>query len=162
MSRGFVLELLDPDQGEALQTWELDGGTEISIGRARECDIQVGSKYVSRLHARIVPKEVGWMLIAESSQGVLIDEMPSGDQTLDDGAVLRLGSAGPMLRFKRTPDKDFAKDATIVITADEMKGLQLDEQERDREVAEVVESDFFQELKEKAEALRRGRFQSGE
>jgi hypothetical protein len=153
----YRLELLDADQHHALQAWPLDARRELSLGRARTNDIVLASPLVSRQHARMRFVEGCWVIEALSELGVLWRGGLRSRVALDPGIPFSLGEHGPRLRLVTvavTLD-DFDAGSTIRFRPQQPLGsLVLDTSRRDREVAEIVESDFFRHLEKRAGRLR--------
>jgi hypothetical protein len=149
------LELLDADQHHALQAWTLDNGRELSLGRARTNDIVLASPLVSRQHARIRFVDGCWLIEAVSELGVWWRGGLRSRVALEAGIPFALGEHGPSLRLSRIQTiDDFDAGSTIRFRPENLGILQLDTARRDREVAEIVESDFFRHLESRAGKIR--------
>lgn len=150
-----LLELLDADQHLALQVWPLDPAVEVTVGRARTNVVMLASPLVSRQHARMRFVDDCWVIEALSELGVWSRGGLRSRLALEDGAVFSLGEHGPVLRFKEVAErKVFDAEATIRARPESLGILVLDAGRRDREVAEIVESDFFRHLEQRAGTLR--------
>lgn len=149
-----LLELLDADQHRALQVWPLDSGRELSLGRARTSDIMLASPLVSRQHARLRFVESCWVIEAQSELGVWWRGGLRSRVALEEDVVFNLGEHGPSLRLTRAAPQEFDAGATIRVRSDSLGILTLDKARRDREVAEIAESDFFRHLEARAGKLR--------
>lgn len=151
----FVLELLDSEAGHVLHVWELGDGSSFQIGRARDCDVVLSSPVVSRAHACLHGDEQGWELSAISRAGVFVDGVRTEHLRLEDGLVFQLAERGPLLRFRSGIDSEAGSvNQTICFDTARTPLLMLDEAQRDREVAEIADGDYFQELQRKAARLR--------
>lgn len=151
----FVLELLDSEAGHVLHVWELGDGSSFQIGRARDCDVVLSSPVVSRAHACLHGEEQGWELSAISRVGVFVQGVRTEHLRLEDGLVFQLAERGPLLRFRSGIDSSLGSaDQTISFDSTRTPLLILDEDQRDREVAEITEGDYFQDLQRKAARLR--------
>jgi hypothetical protein len=149
------LELLDADRHHALQAWPLDAGREVNLGRARTNDIVLASPLVSRQHARMRFAEGCWMIEALSELGVWWRGGLRSRIALESGVAFALGEHGPSLRLVRVaPLEDFDAGATMRFRPENLGVLMLDSARRDREVAEIAESDFFRHLEQRAGRLR--------
>jgi FHA domain-containing protein len=150
------LELLDADLHHALQAWPLDANRETSLGRARSNDIVVASPLVSRLHARMRFVESCWVIEALSELGVWWRGGLRSRVALEEGVAFALGEHGPRLRLTRVAplEDDFDAGATMRFRPQTFGVLVLDAARRDREVAEIVETDFFRHLERRAGELR--------
>jgi pSer/pThr/pTyr-binding forkhead associated (FHA) protein len=155
----IVLELLDSGQGYAVQRWEFEAVGPITIGRAVECDIEIANPFVSRSHAYMQCVDAEWRLVAVSKAGVFVDGQRITELALSDETTFRLAERGPLLRFREMREVPGADDGggTIQFDADRTPLLVLHETERDREVAEIAESPYFQELQKKAARFRQNR-----
>lgn len=150
------LELLDADQHHALQTWPLDSARLWSLGRARTNDIVLASPLVSRQHATMRFVDSCWLIEAQSELGVWWRGALRSRVVLEAGIAFALGEHGPRLRLTRaiaTVD-DFDAGSTIRFRPENLGILNLDTARRDKEVAEIVESDFFRHLEKRAGTLR--------
>jgi hypothetical protein len=149
--RAFLLELLDPEEHLALQVWPLDVAAEVTLGRARTNLIVLPSPLVSRAHARLRFIGSGWIVEAISELGLWSRGGLRSRLALEDGSVFRLGEHG---RRGAAPRLAFDAESTLRVRAESLGFLQLDGSRRDREVAEIVASDFFQSLERRAGGLR--------
>ena len=150
------LELLDADQHHALQTWPLDATRQLSLGRARTNDIVLASPLVSRQHATMRFVDGVWVIEAQSELGVWWRGGLRSRVALEAGIAFALGEHGPRLRLARTvvTIDDFDAGSTIRFRPENLGVLNLDTARRDKEVAEIVESDFFRHLEKRAGTLR--------
>ncbi len=155
----IVLDLLDTATGQPLQTWRFAGQTRILLGRAPDGDVVVTSPYVSRSHAYVQHVDGVWQAVAISSQQLLVNERRVALVELFDGCVFRLGSNGCSLRFSRDFQKTTAPDSgqTLSIDPNTHPFLQLDRNQLMREVDEIANGDFFQNLSKNFQRLRQSR-----
>jgi hypothetical protein len=151
----FSLDLLDTAAGQVLQTWELGDGDSFQLGRSRDADVVLGSPYVSRIHACMHRTVDGWELSAVSRVGVFIDGQRVEHTSISDGLIFRLAERGPLLRF-RAATTNGAEAGSETVCCDSMHTpvLMLDERQLNREVVEIAQGDFFQELQQKVARLR--------
>jgi hypothetical protein len=149
-----VLQLLDSAAGRPLQTWPIEDRQRITIGRADDNDIVLADPYVSRAHAYLHfdPLE-GWRLVSISRQQVFFQGQRFGELALADGMVFRLGQNGCYLRFGEASNADDDRK-TITFDASSMPVFALDQQMMLREVSEIVDGEYFQNLKLAAQQLR--------
>ena len=71
------------------------------IGRATECEVCVQNEYVSRVHAEVTPEPGGWRVKdLNSSNGLYWRDNRVDSVFIASGEVVRLGVAGPELRFR--------------------------------------------------------------
>jgi len=74
---------------------------------------------------------------------------------LQDGLILRLAERGPMLRFRvGTAVGSGTANETICFDAARTPLLILDEEQLDREVSQIAEGDYFQDLQRKLAQFR--------
>lgn len=151
----LALELLDPTQSHALQTWEIADRTVIQIGRSADNDIVIASPVVSRVHAYVREIEGERELCVVSQNGVYVEGRRVESVLLREGLVFRLAAKGPSLRVGASGSGDDESRATIALESVETPLLVLDAAERDRRVSEIVDSDYFHTLKQTAGELRR-------
>jgi hypothetical protein len=152
----FALELLDPESGHILQQWEFSGRDVCQLGRSRECDVVVGSPFVSRTHACLQFADECWELSAVSRSGVYVDGNRVEHLVLNDGVAFRLAERGPVLRFREQhADGQASLGETICFDSARTPVLVLDEERRDLEVEEITGGDYFRELQRKVGQLRK-------
>ena len=158
------IELLDATCSHPIQSWEFHERTQITIGRSSERDIAIADISVSRQHVELNLGEEGWTLHSLGRSGVLLDGQPIQTLPMGEETVFRLGSGGPLLRATINQDEDSMtfssgeRQATMATT--QVQVLMLDDLEtkdRDEKVGEIVNSDFFRLIKEKAHKLRKTR-----
>lgn len=149
------LELLDAEEHHALQVWPLDATREVTVGRARTNVIVLASPLVSRAHARLRFLESCWVVEALSELGVWVRGGLRSRIALEEGVVWSLGEHGPRLRLAvAASTAAFDAGATMRMRAADLGVLRVDADRRDREVAEIAASDFFQSLERRAGSLR--------
>ena len=90
------LELVDPQQGLPLQTWQLLTGDKLQIGRADGADIQISNPFVSRAHAYVHEQDGAWEVVGLSDKGIIVDGDRRTALTLADGTEFRLAPKGPI------------------------------------------------------------------
>ncbi len=151
----IALELLDSAQGHPVQTWRFEGEAIIRIGRADENDVTIVDPRVSRLHAELELRADGWLLISRGRNGILVDGTAVSEQKLNDGRTFQLGPNGPMLRFCHHVQP--AHNVTTIDGIDPsiFDGLNIDHRKKDEEVQEIIGGSLFQQLKLRADELRR-------
>jgi hypothetical protein len=160
-----ALHLLDSAIGRPIRTWQFTDKQLISIGRGDDCDVQISDPFVSRIHAELRAQEGSWSLVSIGRHGILVQGETIKELSITGEIVFRLGSGGPTLRFNPTaapvenpaaPQNDnrmtMMFDSTIVENM-----FELDPTKLQREVSEIADADYFQELKRRAEQLRQQR-----
>jgi hypothetical protein len=151
----FALELLDTESGHVLQQWDLGGGDVFQLGRSRDCDVVIGSPFVSRIHVCLQHGEQGWELSAVSRSGVFVEGERVEHIHLNDGLAFRLAERGPVLRFRAlSAAGSTSAGETICFDSSRTPLLILDEERRDLEVEEIIADDYFKELQRKVAQLR--------
>ena len=151
----FALELLDTESGHVLQQWDLGGGDVYQLGRSRDCDVVIGSPFVSRTHACLQLGDEGWELSAVSRSGVFVEGERVEHVHLNDGLAFRLAERGPVLRFRAlSAAGSTSAGETICFDSSRTPLLVLDEERRDHEVEEIVADDYFKDLQRKVAQLR--------
>jgi FHA domain len=151
----FGIELLDTESGQVLQSWDLAGSDVFQVGRSRESDVVLASPFVSRTHVWVQRSDDGWELSVVSQNGVFVDSKRVDHVRLEDGLVFRLGERGPSLRYRAAHSGGGKSGGeTICFDAARISLLVLDEQQRDRDVGEIADGDYFQELQRKLARLR--------
>jgi pSer/pThr/pTyr-binding forkhead associated (FHA) protein len=156
-----ALHLLDASQAHPLQSWEFEESHEITIGRASDNDVQIGSPYVSRAHAVIQSNNGQWELRVPSQQGAVVAGKKVFHCFLENDFVFQLGPGGPYLRFhcadvEKDDEPQVGRD-TMCLDFDSTPWLILDETQRDQEVRQIVEEPYFQHLQKLAAQMRRSR-----
>lgn len=95
-----VLELLD--SGDVSPTFELGPGA-VQIGRVSDNDIVLPDPNVSRVHARLEPRDGSYLLTdMDSTNGTWVNEERVKNALLRENDVIRLGST--RLIFRRAQD----------------------------------------------------------
>lgn len=153
----IAVDLLDSAQGHVIQTWRLTGRSIVRIGRSDDNDVTIADLRVSRLHAELQFSQSGWRLISKGRNGVLVDGLPVTEQSLTDKKNFQLGSSGPVLRFHENhlPAQNLA---TLDGIDDSMLAmLQIDQHKKEEEVREITSGQLFQQLKQRADEMRRKR-----
>lgn len=149
------LDLLDSSVGLAIQTWRFEGRDRIGIGRSEEMDVRIVDPRVSRLHVELLYESGAWTLVALGRNGVYIDGQPTTRLRLPDKSRFQLGVGGPVLRM-RCEDLASSTMATVEnIDPSMIRMLYVDEKKRDTEVQQITETQLFQQLKQRAEEMRR-------
>lgn len=146
--------LLDPISGRSVQNWRFESKSILRIGRGQDQDISIADPYVSRHHAEFQLRSGKWVLLAHGRNGVLVQDAPISEQIVETEVDFRLGPKGPMLRFQMDETENRGM-ATLDHDSDESFDFLVDEDKVQREVTEITDGDFFQNLKLKAQQLRR-------
>lgn len=155
-NESVMIALLDPATGHVVQVWYVASQTVIRIGRESDQDIVIADPYVSRQHAELRNSDGQWRLVALGRHGVIVNGERINETSAVNGLRFRLGTEGPTLRFS---DRSPAVSNSATITADETVkiALQVNEARVAEEVNQIAHGDYFQQLQERARALRRRR-----
>ena len=155
----IVLELLDSASGVPLQKWSFPETQRIVIGRSDECDLVMANPYISRSHAYLERDAEGWQVVAISSQQLMIDGQKKQASRLREGDVFRLGAQGCDLKFReaQAQSKQVNWNQTMMFNPESCPILQLDKDQLQREVAEIENDQYFQNLSETLQKLRQTR-----
>jgi pSer/pThr/pTyr-binding forkhead associated (FHA) protein len=147
------VHLLDSSSGAIVQTWQFDGQGRITIGRSSECQVRVGDQHVSRLHAELCHTDGVWTVVSKGRNGLSFDGTRQERAVLADRGKFRLGPEGPMLsvRFERVSNDSLA---TLDSNALPVVDLRIDNERKEREVAEIAGGEYFQQLHARARDLR--------
>lgn len=157
VSKPITVQLVDSASGRIVQIWQFPLRETISIGRANEQDVSIVDPYVSRLHAELRFRDQQWWLVALGRHGVLVNGRDVTETPLTDGTTFRLGGSGPILRFYSSPLSE-GEERTLSGINESCELLpQINASKRDDEVREIVETDYFQKLRQQARQLRQKR-----
>ena len=150
-----TLHLLDSATGRPVHSWRFDGLTLIRIGRSDENHIVVTDPSVSRHHAELRYEGTRWELVNLGRNGVFVGGRNAPQTTIDGQATFRLGAAGPRLRFDSF-DAEFEGLNTLMGAAPfAAPSIRIDEAQKDQQVQEITESEYFQKLQRVSRSLRR-------
>ncbi len=151
----IALDLLDSAQGHPVQTWKFDGEVILRIGRADDVQVTIVDPRVSRLHAELELRPLGWILLSRGRNGVLVDGAPVMEHLLHDKQTFQLGPSGPVLRFRENLQP--IVNTTTIDGSDNslFERLQIDLGKKNEEVKEITSGLLFKQLKERADAMRR-------
>jgi len=155
-----TVRLIDSSLGHIIQTWRFESPLCITIGRAHDRDISISDSYVSRLHAELRRRGNEWWLVSQGRHGVLVEGRSVDEMRVHDGLTFRLGANGPLLQFQNS----IAHDPNMSATAEgfdlqAMAELQVDKNRLSREVSEIIDGDYFQQLQQRAREFRQQRHQ---
>jgi len=68
------------------------------LGRGSECDVSIPARQVSRVHAEALPyKGHWWIRDLDSTNGLLVNGIPTSQALLEDQTRIQLGRGGPVL-----------------------------------------------------------------
>jgi hypothetical protein len=147
------IQLLDPSSGTPINSWTFQNKVHISIGRAPDQDVAIGNPYVSRNHANIEYREGRWVLVSTGRNGVIVANEYVKELILENDLQFRMGVEGPTLKFSdRSEKSEFG--ATIDFPAEMCPQFELDRNHLSRDVQEVEQGEYFQNLQRMAKLLR--------
>jgi pSer/pThr/pTyr-binding forkhead associated (FHA) protein len=151
-----LVHLLDPNVGRPVQSWRFAAKPSLSIGRGDDRDVALSDPYVSRNHAELQYRDGGWVLVSHGRNGVLVSNKLITEYAVESEVSFRLGAKGPTLRFQPA---DIVQEAPATLQFDsrETFAFRLDEDRLQRDVEEIAEGDYFQNLRRKAAELRQRR-----
>lgn len=150
---GAAVHLLDSAQGHPLQTWRFENQELITIGRNDGNDIVLADPHVSRAHATVVFEEGGWRIVSIGRHGTLVNDRMVSEATLNHQTMIRLGAAGPMLRFDTDLSSPRRSETVDNVSFDMLAMLEVDEVRKRQEVEQIVENELFRELKQQSRRL---------
>jgi pSer/pThr/pTyr-binding forkhead associated (FHA) protein len=149
-----TLTLVHPSRGTTLQLWTFSDKSLIRIGRSKDNDVVVPNEVVSRYHAELRFESGVWELAGFGTNGTLVDGKVVTKATLGENQVITLAPSGPALRFATGGKPLLTADQTQIAT--HLPGLiiDVDEGKKERQVAEIANSDYFQQLQQRTSGLR--------
>lgn len=148
-----LVQLLDAALGRVLKTWAFRGRPSISIGRQRECDVEINDPYVSRLHAEFQFRDGAWAMISRGRNGIIVSNQRVEEMAIQSEVTFQLGSAGPLLRFA-LEHQDSVLGNTLCFDTQPAPAFALDQKQLREEVGQIADADDFQRLREQAKRLR--------
>lgn len=148
------IHLLDSATGQSIQTWRFEGRPLIRIGRSEENHIVITDPSVSRFHAELRYQGGYWQVVNFGKNGILVGGKSMSQARIEDHTTFRLGSAGPLLRFGWS---EVVFDDLNTITGGSLlpsPSIKIDEAQKDQQVREIAESEYFQQLQKVSQKLR--------
>jgi pSer/pThr/pTyr-binding forkhead associated (FHA) protein len=149
----LVVQLLDHSAGRPVKTWKFGARQKISIGRDEGQDVEISDPFVSRAHAELEWRDGEWTLVSRGRHGVLVENQLITEYPVRGEVTFRLGVGGPTLRFAPSVP---IEPGSQTLSYDKMPEglLALDEGKLERDVQEITDGDYFQQLREKTQKLR--------
>jgi pSer/pThr/pTyr-binding forkhead associated (FHA) protein len=148
------IELLDANQEHVIEEWTFSPQTQavVRMGRARENDVVISDRYVSRLHAELRFHDDFWEIVNLGQHGILRQGQRIADTCrLTEHDELELGVSGIMLRFSLLSAGNAPSFAdsltTLVYTSNGPGRIAIDRGDVSRQVGEIVDSPYFRELR---------------
>jgi pSer/pThr/pTyr-binding forkhead associated (FHA) protein len=154
ISDEITLTLLHPTQGTPIKSWAFKKVSLIRIGRAPDNELVLESPVVSRHHAELQYMGSHWEVSSLGTNGTFVDNKQVTKERVADGVVVRLAFSGPQLECRICAEPLPGTECTTVEAPRTLPDLSIDHHKKEREVAEVISSDYFQTLQAQAEKLR--------
>jgi pSer/pThr/pTyr-binding forkhead associated (FHA) protein len=140
-----------------MRSWGFSGKALITVGRSDESDVQISDPYVSRAHAELRHQDGKWLLVSLGRYGVMVKGETITELAIEGETTFRLGAGGPTLRFD---PRAANRDNRMTMMFDSTVGqnlFELDHSKLERDVGEIADGDYFQELQKRAKQLRKQR-----
>ena len=157
----ITLRLLHPTQGHVVHRWSFQSRPTIRIGRADENEVTVEDPSVSRRHAELRYTDGEWELCNLGRNGTTMGGKRVTHVRLKTAETFRLGPTGPLFEFREggamLTGPESLDATTISKTVDLESALVVDEQRRDADLRQIVDSPFFRRLQQDAVRLRQRR-----
>ncbi len=154
ISDEITLILLHPTQGTPIKSWPFKNISLIRIGRAPDNELVLESPVVSRHHAELRFTGSHWEVSSLGANGTFLDNKQVSKERVADGAVVRLAFSGPQLECRICAALLPGTECTTVEAPRALPNISIDNHKKEREVAEVISSDYFQTLQAQVEKLR--------
>ena len=148
------VHLLDSSTGQPIQVWRFEDRSLIRIGRSEENQIVITDPSVSRFHAELQYQDGYWEVVNLGRNGILVGGRSVSRERIMDRTKFRLGSSGPLLRFDMS-EAEF--DGMNTITGGSLlpsPAIMIDTAQKDQQVQEIAESEYFQQLQKISQKLR--------
>jgi pSer/pThr/pTyr-binding forkhead associated (FHA) protein len=149
-----AVHLLDSALGRPVRSWRFDAKQVISIGRGDDQDVQISDPYVSRCHAELRRGEGGWSLVSLGRHGVIVQGQTITELPVQGEATFRLGSGGPTLRFDPAAASSDNRATMFFDSTFAENAFEIDRHKVERDVGEIADAEYFQDLQKKAQQLR--------
>ncbi|QDU74929.1 FHA domain protein [Bremerella volcania] len=150
----FTLKLLDSSRGHAIQTWNFNDCSRVTIGRAAENDISLADPQVSRVHVELVLRDGHWSVVSLGRNGTVLDGAMVSDEILHDHAVFQLGPNGPSFQFSTTSESVSSLQTLNEIDPIALDFLMVDEGQLEEDVKNIADTEVFRELQERARKMK--------
>ncbi len=151
-----TLHLLDSSLGHPIQSWTFDNRDQIKIGRATDNDITIPDSRVSRFHVELVHASGKWVLRSHGRNGTCVEGKQVSEMRVRDKTIFQLGPDGPSFRFATVREENSIMATIENVDPETFDFLEIDEDQTEQEVRQIVESDAFRALQERARQLRTG------
>ena len=154
MTGKISIHLLDSATGQAIQTWRFENSVRVRIGRSEENHIVISDPSVSRFHAELTCEGSYWQVVNFGRNGIHVGGTSVSQAPVQDHTTFRLGASGPLLRVGRCEAPLGAQNTIIEAPLQLGPAIKIDEAQKDLQVREIAESDYFQQLKRASQKLR--------
>jgi hypothetical protein len=95
-----------------------------------------------------------WVLHSHGRNGTTIDGASVAETRMRDGVIFQLGSGGPSFKFVTVSDEDSSMATIDNFDPSAFDFLEIDEQQKAEEVNQIVDTEAFRQLQERAKRLR--------
>ena len=151
-----TVHLLDLSVNRTVKSWTFCGKALITIGREPDRDVEISDPYVSRNHAELHFRMGNWVLVSRGRNGVMVNNRLIEEQAIVADITFRLGASGPMLRFQ--PRAAVREDTnTLSHETVPIELFRVDESKLKKEVSEIADAEYFQQLQQRVKSLRKQR-----
>ena len=159
--KAIILNLLHPTNGRPIQQWRFESASVIRIGRGDDNEVTIADPQVSRRHAELRFDGGVWELCSLGRNGTVYEGKRINRRSLPGSAVFQLGPGGPTIECRHDEAMIAEAKTTDCSALDLGAALAIDEQRRDAELNQIVETPFFQKLQRTVGDLRRNRPDAG-
>jgi hypothetical protein len=115
--------------------------------------VVIPNEVVSRYHVELRRHGQAWEVVGLGSNGTLLDGERITQAPLQDGQVIGLAPTGPTLRFQAGAGVP-AAEKTMFVGALPGLSFEVDQTKKQRQLTEIVDSDYFRQLQQRAAGLR--------
>lgn len=96
----ITLTLLHPIKQIPIQVWTFPNESVIRIGRSTDNQVVLYSAVVSRHHVELRRLDKNWQVVNLGTNGTYLDGRRITQETITDGAVIRLARSGPNIQIR--------------------------------------------------------------
>lgn len=150
----ITLFLLDPVKGSPIQTWEFDGRPVVRVGRGSDNDIVIQDPQVSRVHAELQFVFDHWELVNRGRNGTLVAGANVENMRIRSETCFRLGVDGPCFQFYDSHRTINQTSTVLNFGIDLSPSIHIDQEKKARDVEDIVESEYFRQLRMATKQLR--------
>ena len=150
----ILLSLLHPTKGHQIQRWRFERAAVIRIGRGDDNHITLADHQVSRRHAELRFDGGVWELYSLGRNETVFEGESIKRAALLSPAVFQLGPGGPTLEFREDQGMPIDERTTDSRALELSIAMAIDEESRDQELKQIVETPFFRKLQQSVPGLR--------